>query len=75
MLSSAASLLLPRAEIPQPRRRVPVREKNPNLFDLLLDETYLWETLDEEQKKPCGADPGTTHRPGRSTQRGERKER
>jgi hypothetical protein len=29
---------------------VPVREKNPNLFDLLLDETYLWETLDEEQK-------------------------
>jgi hypothetical protein len=50
MLSSAASLTLPRAEIPQPRRRVPVREKNPNLFDLLLDETYPWETLDEEQK-------------------------
>jgi hypothetical protein len=24
--------------------------KNPNLFDLLLDESYPWETLDEEQK-------------------------
>ena len=27
-----------------------MREKNRNLFDLLLDETYPWETLDEEQK-------------------------
>jgi hypothetical protein len=25
-----------------------VREKNRNLFDLLLDETYPWETLNEE---------------------------
>jgi len=27
-----------------------VREKNRSLFDLLLDETYPWETLDEEHK-------------------------
>jgi hypothetical protein len=50
MLSSAASLLLLRMEISQPPRRAPVREKNRNLFDLLLDETYPWETLHEEHK-------------------------
>jgi hypothetical protein len=49
MLSSAASLPSPaRTEIP--RRRAPVREKNRSLFDLLLDETYPWETLNEEHK-------------------------
>ena len=51
MLSSAASLLLlARREISQPPRRAPVREKNRSLFDLLLDETYPWETLPEEDK-------------------------
>ena len=49
MLSSAASLPAP-ARTDIPRRRAPVREKNRNLFDLLLDETYPWETLDEEHK-------------------------
>jgi hypothetical protein len=28
-----------------------VQEKNRSLFDLLLDETYPWETLTEEHKK------------------------
>jgi hypothetical protein len=51
MLSSAALLLSPaRTEIPRPPRRAPVREKNRNLFDLLLDENYPWETLNEEHK-------------------------
>jgi hypothetical protein len=51
MLSSPASLLSgARTEIRRPRRRAPVREKNRNLFDLLLDETYPWETLNEEHK-------------------------
>ena len=51
MLSSAASLLLlARMEISPPPRRAPVREKNRNLFDLLLDENYPWETLNEEHK-------------------------
>jgi hypothetical protein len=27
-----------------------LQESNPNLFDLLLDETYLWETLHDEDK-------------------------
>ena len=27
-----------------------MQEKNRSLFDLLLDETYPWETLDEEHK-------------------------
>jgi hypothetical protein len=27
-----------------------LRERNRNLFDLLLDETYPWETLREEHK-------------------------
>jgi hypothetical protein len=51
MLSSAASLpSSARTEIPRQPRRAPVREKNRNLFDLLLDETYPWETLNEEHK-------------------------
>ena len=51
MLSSAASLpSLARTEIPRPPRRAPVREKNRSLFDLLLDETYPWETLHEQHQ-------------------------
>jgi hypothetical protein len=51
MLSSTALLPSPaRTEIPRPPRRAPVREKNQNLFDLLLDENYPWETLNEEHK-------------------------
>jgi hypothetical protein len=51
MLSSAASLLLlARMEISQPPRRAPVREKTRSLFDLLLDETCPWESLNEEHK-------------------------
>jgi len=51
MLSSAVSLPPPaRTEFqPQPRR-APVQETNRSLFDLLLDETYPWETLNEEHK-------------------------
>jgi hypothetical protein len=51
MLSSPASQRSwARTEIPRQRRRAPVREKNRSLFDLLLDETYSWETLNEEHK-------------------------
>jgi hypothetical protein len=51
MLSSTASPPSPAtAEFPRPPRRAPVREKNRSLFDLLLDETYPWETLNEEHK-------------------------
>jgi hypothetical protein len=32
-------------------RRAQLQERNLNLFDLLLDETYLWETLREEHKR------------------------
>ena len=32
-------------------RRAPLQEKNLNLFDLLLHETYPWETLHEEHKR------------------------
>jgi hypothetical protein len=35
---------------PRQRRRAPLREKNRNLFDLLLDETNAWETLAEEHQ-------------------------
>jgi len=49
MLSSAASLPSPaRGDIQ--RRRVPLRETTRHLFDLLLDETYLWDTLHEKHK-------------------------
>jgi hypothetical protein len=51
MLSSTVSLLSPaKTEIQWRPRRAPVQEKNRSLFDLLLDETYLWETLPEEHK-------------------------
>jgi hypothetical protein len=49
MLSSAVSLPSPAWTEFQPQpRRAPVQEKNRSLFDLLLDETYPWETLHEE---------------------------
>jgi hypothetical protein len=52
MLSSAASLPSPaRMEIPRQPRRACVREKNRSLFDLLLDETYPWEALNEEHQR------------------------
>jgi hypothetical protein len=44
MLSSAVSLPSP-ATTDIPRRRVPLREPNRHLFDLLLDETSPWDTL------------------------------
>jgi hypothetical protein len=51
MLSSVVSLPSPARTEVQPRpRRAPVQEKNQSLFDLLLDETYPWETLHEEDK-------------------------
>jgi hypothetical protein len=50
MLSSAASLPSPARTELSPPRRAPVREKNRSLFDLLLEETYPWETLHEEHK-------------------------
>lgn len=51
MLSSAASLWPPaRTRNPRPPRRAHLREKNLNLFDLVLDQTYPWETLHEEHK-------------------------
>ena len=50
-LSSAASLhLRARPGTPRHRRRAPLREKYPTLFDLLLDETSPWEALHEEKK-------------------------
>jgi hypothetical protein len=49
MLSSAASRPSP-ARTDIPRRRARLREQHRNLFDLLLDETYLWETLLEKHK-------------------------
>ena len=51
MLSSAASLQQPARTVdPRPRRRANLQEKNPNLFDLLLDETDPWQTLNEEHQ-------------------------
>jgi hypothetical protein len=51
MLSSAASRLSPtRIETPRKRRRAPLRNRNRNLFDLLLDETCPWETLSEKHQ-------------------------
>jgi hypothetical protein len=51
MLSSSVSRLPPaRTETLRKRRRAPLRNRNQNLFDLLLDETYPWESLDEEHK-------------------------
>jgi hypothetical protein len=52
MLSSAVSLPSPAmAEFQRHPRRASVQENNRSLFDLLLDETYPWETLSEEHKK------------------------
>jgi hypothetical protein len=52
MLSSAVSLPPPaRTELQLHPRRASVQENNRSLFDLLLDETYPWETLHEEHKK------------------------
>jgi hypothetical protein len=52
MLSSAVSLPSPaRTEFQLQPRRASVQDKNRSLFDLLLDETYPWETLTEEHKK------------------------
>jgi hypothetical protein len=51
MLSSTVSLRSPaRTDFQRQPRRAPVQEKNRSLFDLLLDETYPWETLHEEHK-------------------------
>ena len=51
MLFLAASLPSPaRTEIPRQPRRAPLQEKTQSLFDLLLDETYPWEALNEEHK-------------------------
>ena len=51
MLSSAVSLQGPvRTVDPRPPRRANLQEKNPNLFDLLLDETYPWQSLLEEHQ-------------------------
>ena len=51
MLSSAASLQQPaQTATPRQRRRATLREKNRNLFDLLLDETDAWETLHEKHQ-------------------------
>jgi hypothetical protein len=47
MLSSAASSP---ATTDIPRRRVPLREPNRHLFDLLLDATYPWDTLHQKHK-------------------------
>jgi len=50
MLSSAASLN------PEARRPIPLRKRraslprHPNLFDLLLNDIYVWETLENELK-------------------------
>jgi hypothetical protein len=35
----------------RPPRRAQLQERNLNLFDLLLHETYPWETLREEHKR------------------------
>ena len=46
-LSSTALLPLQTRRL---RRRAPVRENEPSLFDLLLDESSPWEALDTEQQ-------------------------
>ena len=50
MLSSAVSLSPTRTINPRPPRRANLQEKKPNLFDLVLDETYPWQTLLEERQ-------------------------
>ena len=46
-LSSAATLPCQTGRQP---RRASLQNKNLSLFDLLLDETYLWETLHEQSR-------------------------
>jgi hypothetical protein len=54
MLSSVASQRSPaKTRNCRRPRRAQLPEKNLNLFDLLLDETYPWETLREEHKRPA----------------------
>ena len=49
MLSSAASLIPKARQIPLQKRRVSL-QRNLNLFDLLLEEIYVWETLENEPR-------------------------
>jgi hypothetical protein len=49
MLSSAASLVRKARQIPPRKRRAPL-QRNLNLFDLLLEEIYVWETLENKPK-------------------------
>ncbi len=50
MLSSAASLKhKARRPIPLRKRRASL-QKHPNLFDVLLNDIYVWETLENEHK-------------------------
>jgi hypothetical protein len=49
MLSSAAWLIRKARRIPPQKRRAPL-QRNLNLFDLLLEETYVWETLENAPK-------------------------
>ena len=49
MLSSAA-LLIRKARQTAPQKRRASLQRNLNLFDLLLEEIYLWETLEHEPK-------------------------
>jgi hypothetical protein len=49
MLSSAALLIRKARRIPLQKRRAPL-QRNLNLFDLLLEEIYVWETLENAPK-------------------------
>jgi hypothetical protein len=49
MLSSAASPERVRRQIPPSPRRASL-QRNLNLFDLLLKEIYVWETLENEHR-------------------------
>jgi hypothetical protein len=50
MLSSAASLShKARRLIPRQKRRASL-PRHPNLFDLLLNDIYIWETLENKHK-------------------------
>jgi hypothetical protein len=49
MLSSATSLIR-KARQTSPQKRRASLQRNLNLFDLLLEEIYMWETLVHEPK-------------------------
>jgi hypothetical protein len=49
MLSSAALLIRKARRIPSQKRRAPL-QRNLNLFDLLIEEIYVWETLENAPK-------------------------